>query len=201
MIAALVAGCSTGTASYDDAVSITPPTFAPMPRSPAASPQLDAIVLRDTDGLMPDGVPPDPAVLAAALTAVDAQLPDIELVSDLYFDDENVWMTVLDPDSSSRVHGVYWWESNGLSIGEPTFLDDEQMFSLDVVDVDAIGALVDGLTERFPTLVVDMPRLSTDLSYRLGLSWRMDLDDARGTLATVYADLDGTVIAVDPGWD
>jgi hypothetical protein len=42
-----------------------------------------------------------------------------------------------------------------------------------------------------------MPRLSTELSYDLGLSWRMDLVDARGDLAIIFADLDGTVTVVD----
>ena len=57
--------------------------------------------------------------------------------------------------------------------------------------------LVDGLAERYPTLQVDMPRLSTELSYELGLSWRMDLVDARGVLAIIFADLDGIVTVVD----
>jgi hypothetical protein len=34
-------------------------------------------------------------------------------------------------------------------------------------------------------------------SYELGLCWNLNVVDARGSLATVFADLDGTVIAVD----
>lgn len=155
-------------------------------------------MLRDTDGLLPTGTPPDPDILEGALELVAAEMPEIELLADLYFDDTNVWMTALDPASPNRTFGVYWSEWNGLHTSEPRFVEDETTFPIDIVDVDAIRDLVEGLEARFPTLVVDMPRLHPDLSYRLGLSWRLELIDARGTLATVWADLDGTVIAVDP---
>ncbi|MET0910367.1 MAG: hypothetical protein ABWZ99_12940 [Ilumatobacteraceae bacterium] len=196
-----LAGCSTGTASYDDAAAITAPTFAPTPATPADSPQLDALVLRDTDGLGAPGPNADPALLEPALAALEAEFPGVDRVSDLYFDDENVWMTIIDPQSRGRERSIYWAPGFGLSVGEAEFMEEDTTFPLSAIRPDAIDALVAGLADRYPTLQIDMPRLSTELSYQLGLSWRMDLVDARGGLAIVFADLDGTVTAVDQDQD
>lgn len=193
----VVGGC-TRTASYDDALEIPAPTFAPVPPSPADSPQLDALVLRDTAGLTVSGPLPDPSLVTAALAAVEEQYPGTDRISDLYFDDQNVWMTMLDPDGLGRERSIYW-SAGRLSVGEPQFMDEDTTFPVDAIHVEAITALVDGLADRYPTLLVDLPRLSTELSYDLGLSWRMDLVDARGTLATIFTDLDGTVTVVDQG--
>lgn len=196
VVAVTVVGCSTGTASYDDAVDIPAPTFASQPRSPEDSPQLDALELRDTAGLTASGPLPDPSLVTAALAAVEEQFPGIDRVSDLYFDEANVWMTILDPDGLGRERSIYW-SADRLFVGEPEFMDEDTTFPIEAIDVDAITELVDGLADRYPTLVVDLPRLDNGLSYDLGLSWRMDLIDARGTLATIFADLDGTITVVD----
>lgn len=197
-VAGLV-GCSTRTVSYDEALEVTAPSFAPAPASPEESPQLDALVLRDTAGLKPDGIPPDPALVAEALAAVEAEFPGTDRISDLYFDDSGVWLTILDPDAPGRTRSIYFRREYGLSVGEPQFLEEDTTFPVSLVDSDAITALVDGLGERYPTLLVDYPRLSTELSYELGLSWRLDLVDGRGAMATIFADLDGTVTVVDQG--
>lgn len=199
VLAGALAGCSVGTASYDDALDIEAPTFSPTPPSPEQSPQLDAIVVRDTDGLVASERPPNAEHVREALAAVDDEFPGIDRVSDLYFDDRNVWMTIRDPASPRQSRGVLWSGDGTLSVSDPEFAEDsdDPAFSISAIDVDAIDALIDGLVERYPTLVVDLPRLSSSLSYDLGLSWRMDLDDGRGTLATIFADLDGTVTAVD----
>jgi hypothetical protein len=199
VMAGALAGCSVGTASYDDALDIAAPTFSPTPPSPEQSPQLDALVVRDTDGLVVSEPPPNTEHLREALAAVEDEFPGIESVSDLYFDDENVWMTIRDPESPRRSRGIFWRPGDGLYVGEAEFAEDtdDAPFPISAIRVDAIGALIDGLVERYPTLHVDLPRLSTSLSYELGLSWRMDLVDSRGTLATIFADLDGTVTVVD----
>lgn len=200
MVAAVaVGGCSTGTASYDDARSITAPTFAARPSNPEQSPQLDALVLRDTDGLSPTGVSANPAVLGPALADVEAEFPGTDRISDLYFDEDSVWMTIVDPQSSRRQRSIYWSADGTLSVGEAQFMEEDTTFPVAAVRVDAITRLVNGLAERYPTLLIDMPRLDTELSYDLGLSWRMDLVDARGGLAIIFADLDGTVTVVDQG--
>lgn len=199
VVAGALVGCSVGTASYDDALDIAAPTFSPTPPSPEQSPQLDALVVRDTDGLVPSEPPPNAEHVREALAAVEDEFPGIERVSDLYFDDENVWMTIRDPQSPRRSRGVLWSAGGALYVSDPEFAEDsdDPSFPISAIDVDAIDALIDGLAERYPTLVVDFPRLSSSLSYELGLSWRMDLVDSRGTLATIFADLDGTVTVVD----
>jgi hypothetical protein len=190
-------GCSTGTASYDDATALGAPPFAATPSRPEESPQLDALVLRDTDGLGAPGPNANPALVARALADVEAAFPGTDRISDLYFDESNVWMTIIAPQSPSRERSIYWSDGYGLSVGEPEFMEDDTTFPVSAVHPDAIDALVNGLAERYPTLQIDMPRLSTDLSYDLGLSWRMELVDARGDLAIIFADLDGTVTVVD----
>ena len=197
IVAVALVGCSTGTASYDDALAVTEPTFAPTPVVPADSRQLDALRLRDTAGLPPPGANADPTLVGRALADVEVAFPGTDRISDLYFDDESVWMTIIDPQSPSRERSIYWSDGYGLSVGEPQFMEEDTTFPVTAVHVDAITSLVDGLAERYPTLQVDMPRLSTELSYELGLSWRMDLVDARGVLAIIFADLDGTVTVVD----
>jgi hypothetical protein len=197
VVAVALVGCSTRTASYDDARAIAAPTFAAQPSNPGQSRQLEALVLRDTDGLGAPGPNANPSLVGRALADVSAQFPDADRISDLYFDDESVWLTIIDPESPSRSRSVYWSDGYGLSVGEPQFMEEDSTFPVSAVHIDGITALVDGLAERYPTLQIDMPRLSTDLSYDLGLSWRMDLVDARGDLAIIFADLDGTVTAVD----
>ena len=190
-----VAGC-TATASYDDTLKIPAPSFAPAPAKPADSPQLDALILRDTSGLDATGPLPDASLVTAALAAVEEQFPGTDRVSDLYFDEGGVWMTMLDPDATGRERSIYWSDSR-LWVGEAEFMEEDETFPIADLHVEAIAALLEGLAERYPTLALDTPRLSTQLSYELGLSWRVDLVDARGTLATIFADLDGTVTVVD----
>jgi hypothetical protein len=199
VVAGALVGCSAGNASYDDALDIDAPTFSPTPPSPEQSPQLDALVLRDTDGLGVSEPPPNAEHVRDALAAVEEEFPGIDRVSDLYFDDQNVWMTIRDPESPRRSRGIFWRASDGLFVADAEFAEDfdDPSFPISAIHVDAIDALIEGLADRYPTLLVRLPRLSTALSYELGLSWRMDLVDSRGSLGTIFADLDGTVTVVD----
>lgn len=194
-----LAGCSTRTASYDDAKAIAAPTFAPTPARPAESPQLEALALRDTAGLGAPGPNANPALLEPALAAVQAAYPGTDRIGDLYFDDSGVWMTILDPEVAGRTRSLYYRLEDDRLFGgdDPRFDDEQATFPITDVHIDAITALVNGLAERYPTMQIDTPRLDVGLSYDLGLSWRMDLVDARGTLATIFTDLDGTVTVVD----
>jgi hypothetical protein len=189
-----LAGCGRSV-SYDEAVALTAPTFATAPATPGQSPQLDALVLRDTAGVLPDLPRPDPSLLAPALAALQAAAPGTTEISDLYFDDESVWMSFPDPTVPGRQIGAYY-SGGELSIGEPQFRD-EGSFPITDVRTEAITGLIDGILARFPTVAIDTPRLDLGLSYDLGLSWNLGIEDARGSLATVFADLDGTVTAVD----
>src|SRR6187431_1002796 len=167
-LAVTLVGCSTGTASYDDARALVAPTFAPKPSSPEDSAQLDALVLRDTDGLGAPGPNANPALVEQALAAVESEFPGTDRISDLYFDDQNVLMTIIDPQSPNRERSIYWSDGYGLSVGDPEFMENDTTFPVSAVHPDAIVALVNGLADRYPTLQIDMPRLSADLSYDLG---------------------------------
>jgi hypothetical protein len=190
-----LAGCSVRTASLSDAHSIPPPTFSPPPAAPAESRQLDVIVERDTAGLANDDPDADATQLAPALAAMRAAFPETELIGDIYIIDRSVYMTIADLEVPGRAISIHY--DDDLSVGEPQFDDGTGLYPIERVDPDALVALVSGLAARYPTMKVDTPRLDVGLSYGLGLAWRMDLDDVRGTLATIWADLDGTVIAVD----
>jgi hypothetical protein len=70
-------------------------------------------------------------------------------------------------------------------------------YRLDGVDVAAPGRLVAGIEGRFPSRAVTSIDLRVGLSYGFGLVWYVEVDDARGQLAIVFADPDGTIVAVD----
>jgi hypothetical protein len=191
-------GCGERSASLSDTSTIAPPMFAPAPAAPIDSPQLDAIVLRDTSGLDATEPDADPRLIGRALDAVRAQYPSVDYVADIYAFDDTCYLTIPDPDGPGRIISVYYRDSDDrLWFGEPTFNERTAFYPIDAVRPDAITALVDGLIAEYPTLQVGLPRLDVALSYDLGLSWRIELNDARGSLATIWADLDGQVIAVD----
>lgn len=195
---AALSGCGVRTASLSDTSTIPAPTFAPAPASPIDSPQLDAIVLRDTAGIAATEPDADPRLIGRALEAVRAAYPAVDYVADIYAFDDGCHLTIADPEVPGRTISVYFrGDDDYLSLGEPQFNERSAFYPISAVQPDAITALVEGLIAKYPTLQVDLPRLDVALSYDLGLSWRIELNDARGDLATIWADLDGQVIAVD----
>jgi hypothetical protein len=196
LAAGALAGCSARSVSLDAARDIPGPSFAPLPATPIESPQLDALVERDTAGVVNSQPDADPTLIAPAIDAVLAAFPGTTLVGDIYVIDRSVYMTIPDPEGPARSISIYY-DGQRLSVGEPQFNDNTGLFPIENVHTDAIVALVQGLSERYPAMQVDTPRLDVSLSYGLGLSWRIDLNDARGGLATIWADLDGRVIAVE----
>lgn len=195
VLATALAGCTVRNASLDDADTIAAPSFAPLPASPIESPHLDVIVERNTAGLVNAEPDADATQIAPALDAVRAAFPDTTLIGDLYVIGRDVHLTIADPETPGRTISMYY--RDGLSTGQPVFNDDTGLYPIEDVHPDAIVALVQGLIDRYPTMQVDLPRLDVSLSYGLGLSWRIELNDARGLRATLWADLDGRVIAVD----
>ena len=196
VVAAALTGCTVRNASLDDADTIAAPSFAPLPASPIESPQLDAIVERETAGVALDEPDADPTQLAPALAALRAAYQDTTMIGDVYLTESSVYITIPDPAVPDRVISTYF-NGERLSAGDPAFNDSTGMFPIEFVRPDALVALVQGLIERYPAAQIDFPRLDVGLSYGLGLSWRIELNDARGALATVWADLDGRVIAVE----
>lgn len=192
---ALVAGCGGGrTVSLSDADTIRPPTFADTV-PPAESPLLDAIRLRDTGGLEPTAPSADPRLVGAALDVLAAARPDVTEITDLYFDEQNVWFGIPEP-GRPNIETSGYFDGARVRFSEPRYSTDIG-FPLELVRPEAITALVDGLRQRFPMLTVQSPRLDVALSYDLALSWRVTLHDVRGELATVWADPNGTITAVD----
>jgi hypothetical protein len=196
VFAAALSGCTVDTASLDDARTVTAPSFAPLPASPIESPQLDAIVERDTAGVVNTEPDADPTLIGRALEALLAAFPGTTMVGDIYVTHGAAYITIPDPDVAGRTITTYF-NGQALSAGEPEFNSSTGLFPIERVRPDVIVALVQGLIERYPTMQVELPRLDVSLSYSLGLSWRIELNDARGALATIWADLDGRVTAVD----
>jgi hypothetical protein len=193
---AALAGCSARNVSLEDAREVPAPSFAPLPASPIESPQLDAIVERDTAGVVNSEPDADPTLITPALDALLAAFPGTTLVGDLYIIDRAVYLTIADPDVPGRSISAYY-DGQQLRVGEPRFDEDTGLFPIEDIHTEAIVELVQGLSERYPAMQVATPRLDVSLSYGLGLSWRLELNDARGQLATIWADLDGRVIAVE----
>lgn len=193
-----LSGCGARTASLADTSTIPAPDFVEAPPAPADSPQLDAVVLRDTSGLEATDPDADARLIGRALDAMRAEYPSTTYVADVYVSADSAYLTIPDPDVRSRTISLHYRGVDGtLRSGEPRFNEGTAFYPISSVHPAAIEALVDGLIARYPTLQVDLPRLDVALSSDLGLSWRVSLNDARGSLATVWADLDGQVIAVD----
>jgi hypothetical protein len=183
------------TVTYDDAEAIIAPTFAAKPASPGDSPQLAALTLRDTAGLVPDAANAAADVLPEAVAAVLAERPDLTEFFGISVYDDYIHVDAADPALPGRqISGLFNIEY-GLSFSES--FNDYPVFTLDGVDLSVPAALIRGITERYPSLRVTDVVLNPLQSYELGLCWNLNVVDARGSLATVFADLDGTVIAVD----
>jgi len=80
----VLVGCNTATASFDDTREIEAPRFAPVPPAPAESPQLDALVVRDTAGIGAPGPNADPTLVGEALAAITTRFAGLVRVSHLY---------------------------------------------------------------------------------------------------------------------
>jgi hypothetical protein len=189
-------GCGARAVDLPDLSAVTAPTVAPRPVDVAASAQLGAIQLRDTGGLPPAEPSAAGGLVAPAFDALRAQVPaarDFERIS-VY--DDSVYFTFADPAGPGRSVSATYSASDGLRVFDPQPSTDDT-YPLDGVDAAVPGRLVAGIERRFPTLHATDLDLRRSLSYGFGLVWYVRVQDARGQLATVFADLDGTVVAVD----
>lgn len=179
---------------------VAAPTFATVPADLADSPQLAAMPLRDTAGLAPSGSSALATELAAAVSAVMSEAePRPERFIRVSVYDRNVYVSWLDPASPNRSYSAVYYPGDGdeLYVSGPDFTQEES-FSLEGVDLTVPARLVSAIEQRFAgDLVATDVDLRVGLSYGFGLVWNISVDDARGHLATVFADLDGAIVAID----
>ena len=172
------------------------PTFLDVPDDLGESFQLAAIPVRDVAGLAP---PEDGAAtewLPDALAALASIDPVPTTLSRLSVYEDSVHFSFPDPEVPGRTLGGYYRDGEGLRISEPRF-DDSPTYELALVQPDVPTRIRDAIEARFPTVTVTDFELSPGLSYEFGLVWYITVADARGTLATVFADVDGAIVAVD----
>jgi hypothetical protein len=195
--AALATGCSARTVELPAATAATAPTAAPRPAAPGDSPQLAALVPRDVAGLPPQSASAQAGLLPAAVAALQAQVPGAQQMERISVYERFVFFTFVDESVAGRAVTAIYDAEAGLRLADPD-LSSEKSYPLAAVDPNVPAALVAGIEGRFPSVHVTSVDLRRSLSYGFGLAWYLTLEDAAGGLATVFADLGGTVIAVDP---
>ena len=196
LLASLVA-CGGREVTLPPLDSVPPPPFATMPDDLADSPQLEAVPLRDTAGLLPDDVSAATELLAPALDRVAREAPTATTFNRISIYDDDVFVTWLDPANPSRsISASYYGSDDSFYVSEPRF-DDQPGFTIDGLDPEVPTRLRVAIESRFPQLLVTSVDLRVGTSYGFGLVWDLELTDARGTLASVFADLDGEIVAVD----
>jgi hypothetical protein len=192
----MLAACGGREVTTPDLDAVPPPTFASMPTDLADAPQLAAVPVRDTAGLPPDVESASPALLPAALAELATlDPPPRELVRvSIYGGD--VFLEWRDPTAAGRQISASYDASGGFYVSDPRFGEDEA-FTVALVDPAVPARLVDAIERRIPSARVTSLDLRVALSYGFGLVWYVELRDARGTLSTVFAELDGAIVAVD----
>jgi hypothetical protein len=191
-----LSGCGARAVNLPDLARVTPPVLASRPADPGDSPQLAALTVRDTTGLPPSQPSADGALLPPGLAALRAEVPAAHEFERISIYDDSVYFTYADPSVPGRAVSATYSTDDGLRVFEPQLSSDDT-YPLDGVDPDVPARLVAGIERRFPTAHVTDVDLRRSLSYDFGLVWRLQVQDARGDLAVVFADLDGTVVAVD----
>jgi hypothetical protein len=197
LVVVALAGCGGGrTVEVPGADAFTAPTFQTVPDDLADSPQLDALIPRDTAGLEPTSESARGGLLPEALDALLALDPAPTALTRLSIYSDSVYFTYLDRGIAGRSVSAVYRAADDFYISEPSY-DDSTTYPVDLVDRDVPSRLIDAIEQRFPHTRVTRVDLEPGLSYDFGLVWYLAVEDARGTLATVFADLDGAIIAVD----
>ena len=192
-----VAGCAGSTTVHipgPGAIAI--PTFQTVPSDLSQSPQLRALQPRDTAGIdvTEDGAAVDllPAAIAALAASDDAprQLSRVAIYSD------SVDFTYEQNGIKGRSVSAIYRQGQDMYFSTPSF-DDSPTFAIDAIDAQVPRRLVDAIEQRVPNGRVTRIDLNLSSSYGFGLVWNIEVSDARGTLATVFAELDGAIVAVE----
>jgi hypothetical protein len=196
IVALVVGGCGGREVGIPAAEVVLAPSFATLPDDLAASSQLDAIPERNTAGLVPDVERAAVALLPDALAwAAALEPPPREFVRISVYD-RNVLLEWRDPTTAGRQISAGYDADGSVYVSEPRFGEDEP-FSVADLDVTVPARVAEAIERRVPAARVTSVDLRVALSYGFGLVWYVQLTDARGTLATVFADLDGAIVAVD----
>lgn len=172
------------------------PTFQTVPDDLSNSPQLRALQPRDTAGLQLDDDTAAAHLLPAALAALRASADAPTKLSRLAIYADSVDFTYEQNGINGRSVSAVYRAGEEIYFGTPTY-DDSPTYSIDVIDPDVPAALIVAIERQVPNGKVTNVDLNVSSSYGFGLVWNIDVADARGSLATVFADLDGAIVAVD----
>jgi len=197
MAAVVGLGACSDTTVHLPAPGVIPiPTFQTVPDDLSRSPQLQALRPRDTAGieLEDEGVAADlvPAALAALAASDDAP----KKLSRLAIYADSVDFTYEQNGINGRSVSATYRPDDDMYFGTPTY-DDTPTFAIDMIDPVVPADLVVAIERQVPNGKVNSLRLDISSSYDFGLVWNISVVDARGSLATVFADLDGAIVAVD----
>jgi hypothetical protein len=195
LLALVVAGCGEGV-SLPDADAHPAPVPPSTRVAPAEALPLAAVPERDTAGLEPTEASADVALLGPGLSALRAAVPEVREFDRISVYEDSLFLGFGLPGEAGRSASAGYFPDGRLNVSDPS-PSDEETFTLDGVDLDAPARLVEGIEARFPGVRVTSVDLRVGLSYEFGLAWYLQLADARGALAVVFADPDGTIIAVD----
>jgi hypothetical protein len=196
LITALLTACSATVVHVPAPGAVPIPTLQTLPTDLSRSPQLAALVPRDTAGLQLDRPSAAGGLLAAALVALEA-LPDSPTkLSRLTIYADSINFTYEQNGINGRSVSAVYFGPDDLSVSEPTY-DDSATYPVVEVDPTVPVALISAIEQQVPNGKATSVDLNVSLSYGYGLVWRIDVEDARGSLGTVYADLDGAIVGVD----
>jgi hypothetical protein len=191
----LLGACGGREVTTPELDAVPAPTFVSIPDDLADAPQLAAVPVRDTAGLTPTDASATTDLLPAALAELAALEPPPQELVRVSIYDGGVFLEWRDPTAAGRQISASY-DGDGLYVSDPRFGEDEG-FPVGLVDSDVPARLVEAIERRIPSAHVTGLDLRVALSYGFGLVWYVQLSDARGTLATLFAELDGAIVAVD----
>ncbi|HEY4610064.1 MAG TPA: hypothetical protein VIH06_12685 [Ilumatobacteraceae bacterium] len=192
-----LAGCDEArTVTVPDAAEVVRPDFEALPDDLADSRQLEALTPRETAGLEPDVASAAGSLLPDALAALAALDPKPSALSRLSIYNDSVYFSFLDRGITGRTITAVYRSADDFSISEPRF-DESATYAIAAIVPDVPQRLIDAIEARFPQTRVTGLDLDAGSSYDFGLVWNIDVEDARGRLATVFADPNGAIVGVD----
>ena len=175
---------------------IAAPTFATVPADLSRSPALAALVGRYTADLPPTGPSADGSLLAGALDALAALPEHPTRLSRLTISADQVYFTFEVNGIVGRQASYVYRPGETPRASDPAF-DDKATYPVSIIQPTVPTALIAAIEKAVPNAHVTTLDLAPDLSYGFGLTWYLRVEDARGTLADVFADPDGAIVAVD----